>query len=53
MYKNFLLHNLIFKEARKSILFRLGFLLVGLAHIEGYIIIFLRRSLSADIMEGY
>jgi long-chain acyl-CoA synthetase len=53
MYKNILLDNLIFKEVRKSVGGRLRFLLVGSAPIDGYIINFLRCTLSAEIMEGY
>jgi long-chain acyl-CoA synthetase len=53
MYKNILLDNLIFREVRKSVGGRLRFLLVGSAPIDGYIINFLRCTLSAEIMEGY
>ena len=53
MYKNILLDNLIFKEARKSVGGRLLFLLVGSAPIDGYIINCLRLSLSAEVIEGY
>ena len=53
MYKNILLDNIVFKEVRKTLGGRLCFMLVGSAPIEGYIINFLRCSLSIEIMEGY
>jgi long-chain acyl-CoA synthetase len=53
MYKNILLDTLVFKEVRKTLGGRLRFMLVGSAPIEGYIINFLRCSLSVEIMEGY
>ena len=53
MYKNILLDNIVFKEVRKTLGGRLRFMLVGSAPIEGYIINFLRCSLSIEIMEGY
>ena len=53
MFKNILLDNLVFSEVRKTLGGRLRFMLVGSAPIEGYIINFLRCSLSIEIMEGY
>ena len=53
MYKNILLDNLVFTEVRKTMGGRLRFMLVGSAPMEGYILNFLRVSLSVEIMEGY
>ena len=53
MYKNILFDNLIFKEVRKNFGGRLRFMLVGSAPMDGYILNFLRCSLSVEIMEGY
>ena len=53
MYKNILLDNLVFNEVRRSTGGRLRFMLVGSAPMEGYILNFLRCSLSVEIMEGY
>ena len=53
MYKNILLDFLVFKEVRKSLGGNLRFMLVGSAPIDGYILNYLRCSLSVEIMEGY
>ena len=53
MYKNILLDFLVFKEVRKSLGDNLRFMLVGSAPIDGYILNYLRCSLSVEIMEGY
>ena len=53
MYKNILLDFLVFKEVRKSLGGNLRFMLVGSAPIDGYILNYLRCSLSIEIMEGY
>ena len=53
MYKNILLDNLVFSEVRKKFGGRLRFMLVGSAPMDGYILNFLRCSLSVEIMEGY
>ena len=53
MYKNILLDNLVFTEVRKTLGGRLRFMLVGSAPMDGYILNFLRCSLSVEIMEGY
>ena len=53
MYKNILFDNLVFKEARKSLGGRVRFMLVGSAPVDGYLLNFLRCSLSLEIMEGY
>ena len=53
IYKNILFDNLIFKEVRKSLGGRVRFMLVGSAPVDGYLLNFLRCSLSLEIMEGY
>ena len=53
MYKNILFDNLIFKEVRKKLGGRMRFMLVGSAPVDGYLLNFLRCSLSVEIMEGY
>ena len=53
LYKNILLDYLVFREVRKTLGGRLRFMLVGSAPIEGYILNFLRCTLSVEIMEGY
>jgi long-chain acyl-CoA synthetase len=53
MYKNILFDNLIFKEVRKTLGGRIRFMLVGSAPVDGYLLNFLRCSLSVEIMEGY
>ena len=53
MYKNILFDNLVFKEVRKKLGGRLRFMLVGSAPVDGYLLNFLRCSLSVEIMEGY
>ena len=53
MYKNILFDNLIFKEIRKTLGGRIRFMLVGSAPVDGYLLNFLRCSLSVEIMEGY
>ena len=53
IYKNILFDNLIFKEVKKSLGGRIRFMLVGSAPVDGYLLNFLRCSLSVEIMEGY
>ena len=53
MYKHILFDNLIFKEVRKTLGGRIRFMLVGSAPVDGYLLNFLRCSLSVEIMEGY
>ena len=53
MYKNIFLDYLVLQEVRDTLGGRLRFMLCGSAPIEGYILNFLRCSLSVEIMEGY
>ena len=53
MYKNILFDNFIFNEVRKTLGGRIRFMLVGSAPVDGYLLNFLRCSLSVEIMEGY
>ena len=53
IYKNIFLDYLVLQEVRDTLGGRLRFMLCGSAPIEGYILNFLRCSLSVEIMEGY